>query len=95
MDEQLCLGIFRPDESTVLRCLLQKEGGGGGRRWNLRVSRHLQLISILCGEFLVVEFLKNPFSYAKWNFEPSEPHSLMKIYFYKNGVLKERHGEGS
>ena len=57
MDEQLCLGIFRPDESTVLRCLLQK-GGGGGRRWNLRVSRHLQLISILCGEFLVVEFLK-------------------------------------
>ena len=27
MDEQLCLGIFRPDESTVLRCLLQKGGG--------------------------------------------------------------------
>ena len=26
MDEQLCLGIFRPDESTVLRCLLQKGG---------------------------------------------------------------------
>ena len=70
MDEQLCLGIFRPDESTVLRCLL-------------------------CGEFLVVEFLKIPFSYAKRNFEPSEPHSLMKNYFYKNGVLQERHGEGS
>lgn len=27
MDEQLCLGIFRPDESKVLRCLLQKGGG--------------------------------------------------------------------
>ena len=27
MDEQLCLGIFRPDESTVLRRLLQKGGG--------------------------------------------------------------------
>ena len=28
MDEQLCLSIFRPDESKVLRCLLQKGGGG-------------------------------------------------------------------
>ena len=93
MDEQLCLGIFRPDESKF--CVVSFRKGGGRRRWNLRVSRHLQLISILCGEFLVVEFLKNPFSYAKRNFEPSEPHSLMKNYFYKNGVLKERHGEGS